>query len=82
MQQFELDGGKLVMATRKVQKSLTCAKKRNDNVNVRRSHDRLPDEKQEEGNVEYGKDHGASHGIDTVVVGNSHDVQEVVKDVG
>lgn len=86
MQQLELDGDNLAANIRKVQYRLTCAKQRNDNVNVCWSRECLSDEKQKEGNVEYGKDHGASDGIDArgfsevVARGSvSHDDQETVK---
>lgn len=80
MQRFELDSDNLVMDTRGVQERLTCGKKRNDNVNVRRSKDRLPDKKQKEGNVKYSKDHGASDGINAIGACNSHDCQEAMEE--
>ena len=86
MQRLELDGDNLAVNVRKVQSRLTCAKERNDNVNVCWSRERPSDEKQKERNVKYSKDHGASDGIDAIglceVVARrsvSHDSQETVE---
>lgn len=69
---------------RKVKEMLTRRKERDDNVNVCRSRDSLFDKQQKQGNVKYGKDHGASDGIDAIGLskvvarggGVSHDGQE------